>query len=126
MELWRHGLSQSNLEEIIMNPYSIKWTLKKSQNIQFFAELQDFLKKAGLTVEEVGMVYTSINPRLCQFSSSNKDACTKISSIICGQISSETLLEPRTLETQTEMSDYTRVKRTALFGEFPRINAAFD
>ena len=53
MELRRHGLSQCNLEEIIMNPYSIKWTLKKSPNIQFFAELQDVIKKARLTVEEV-------------------------------------------------------------------------
>ena len=53
------------------------------------------------------MVYTSIYPRLHQFSSSNKDACTKIHSMICGQISSETLLEPRTSEIQTEISDYT-------------------
>ena len=59
----------------------------KSRSIQFFAELEDILKKARLLM--------NLEWYIC-----HKDACIRIISMICG-------LEPVTSETQTSDYDHT-------------------
>ena len=84
-EIRKHGLHQVDLIDVISNPDQIKWTLEKTPTIQFFADLQGILRGGRLPVEEIGMVYRSIYPNICQVTSSNKDAYAKVSARIKGE-----------------------------------------
>ena len=71
-ELRKHGFHQDDIKDVISNPGQIKWTLEKTPT------LQGILKGARLPVEEIGMFYRSIYPKISKVTNSNKDACANI------------------------------------------------
>ncbi len=81
-EMIRHGLNRSHLEHIISNPSQTRWTLPVAPSVQFYADLHGILKRKRIPVKDSGMVYRSIDPELCQSTTSNKEAYMKVQELI--------------------------------------------
>ena len=78
-----HGLLLEDLENIVSNPSQTEWRLNSTPSVQFYHDLHNFLRKR-IPIEEMGMIYRSIDPTLCQETTSNKQAYSKIQNLICG------------------------------------------
>ena len=77
----RHGLHPADLENIVSNPGHIEWRLKVTPSVEFYHDLHDSLTKRRVPMEEIGMIYKSIDPSLCQ-QITNKEAYSKIKDLI--------------------------------------------
>ena len=79
-----HGLLLKDLENIVSNPSQTEWKLNSTPSVQFYHDLHNFLRKRRIPIEEMGMIYRSIDPTLCKETTSNKQAYSKILNLICG------------------------------------------
>ena len=78
-----HGLLLEDLENIVANPSQTEWRLNSTPSIQFYHDLHNFLRKR-IPIEEMGMIYRSIDPTLCQETTTNKQANSQILYLISG------------------------------------------
>ena len=78
----KYGLHHSHLEHLISNPSQDRWTLPMPPSVQLYADLHGFLKKKRIPINEIGMIYRSIDPELHQSTTSNKEAHTKVQDMI--------------------------------------------
>ena len=81
-EMARHGLLQDNLQSIMSNPSQTEWELKSTPSLLFYYDLHDTLKKNRIPMEEIGMIYRSIDPRLRQETTTNKQAYIRVQNLI--------------------------------------------
>ena len=77
----RHGLLQETLQSILSNPSQTEWEVKFTP-VLFYSDLHDTLKKNRIPLEEMGLVYRSIDPRLRQETTTNKQAYLKVQKLI--------------------------------------------
>ena len=83
-EMASHGLLLEDLENIVSNPSQTEWRLNSTPSIQFYHDLHNFLRKRRIPIEEMGMIYRSIDPTLCQETTTNKQAYSQILYLISG------------------------------------------
>ena len=78
----KYGLHHSHLEHLISNPSQDGWTLSMPPSVRLYGDLHGFLKRKRIPVNEIGMIYRSIDPELHQSTTSNKEAHTKVQDMI--------------------------------------------
>ena len=100
----RHGLHPADLENIVSNPGHIEWKLKVIPSVEFYHDLHDSLRKRRVLMEEIGMIYKSIDPSLCQ-QITNKEAYFKIKDLISGYEKPSVLDERSVAEHSESASD---------------------
>ena len=76
-EMTRHNLHSDDLKHILSNLSQTKWTLAMSPSDQFYLDLHSILRSKRIPVDEIGIIYRSIDPAICQSTISNKEAYTK-------------------------------------------------
>lgn len=81
-EMIKYGLHHSHLEHLISNPSQDRRTLPMPPSVQLYADLHGFLKRKRIPVNEIGMIYRSIDPELHQSTTSNKEAHAKVQDMI--------------------------------------------
>ena len=60
-DMRKYGLSESELNSILKNPYNVSWCLKQpASNKTFFTDLSDVLHKKRVPVKEIEVVKSQI------------------------------------------------------------------
>ena len=88
-EMIKYGLHHSHLEHLVSNPSQDRWTLPMPPSVQLYADLHGFLKRKRIPVNEIGMIYRSIDPELHQSTTSNKEAHAKVQGMISKRFDSK-------------------------------------
>ena len=97
-ELIQCGVDDSVLKSMVSyakgsERTSFKWTLTDVPRIRFYWLLHTYLQKQGLTHEDMGKVYRTIDVHLLNSTSSNRIACRKVSRIIQNDCNHDNLVQ---------------------------------